>query len=113
MAGVASSPGYRSLACLRPRTSSLTAINAATRRSVTAYASRPCTRAAHNHNQLWIDPDVVIHIAEAVLEQHNGPTLEQATKGFHVQRIHLPRHTEDGPSRDYLAKRFEIFERTA
>jgi putative restriction endonuclease len=64
---------------------------------------------AYDRNLLGIDPDGQIVIAPAVLEQHDGPTLEQAIKGYHGQRIRLPRHAEDRPNRDYLAERFEGF----
>lgn len=64
---------------------------------------------AYDHNLLGIDPDGHIHIAGTVLEQHDGPTLEQAIKGYHGARIRLPRHADDRPHRDYLAERFEEF----
>lgn len=68
---------------------------------------------AYDRNLLGIDPDGIVHIAGSVLEQHDGPTLEQAIKEFHGRRIQLPRHAEDQPNRDYLAERFELFERAA
>ena len=64
---------------------------------------------AYDHNLLGIDPDGKIHIAEAVLEQHDGPTLEQAIKGYHGKTIRLPRHLEDRPDRAALEVRFEEF----
>ena len=64
---------------------------------------------AYDRNLLGIDPDGIVHIAEAVLAQHDGPTLEQAIKEYHGRRIHLPRHAQDQPNRDYLAERFEMF----
>jgi putative restriction endonuclease len=64
---------------------------------------------AYDHNLLGIDPDGTIHIAEAVLEQEDGPTLEQAIKGYHGQRIRLPRHAEDRPDREALEERFGEF----
>lgn len=53
---------------------------------------------AYDHNLLGIDPGGRIHIAEAVVDQHDGPTLEQAIKGYHGQNIRLPRHADDRPS---------------
>ena len=64
---------------------------------------------AYDRNLLGIDPDGVIHIAEAVLAQQDGPTLERGIKAFHGQRIQLPRQEEDWPNREYLAERFEMF----
>ena len=66
--------------------------------------------AAYDRNLLGIDPDGGIHIAQSVLDQHDGPTLEMAIKEYHDRRIHLPRHVEDRPRRDYLAARFEVFQ---
>jgi putative restriction endonuclease len=67
--------------------------------------------AAYDRNLLGIDPDGIIHIPDAVLKQHDGPTLEKALKGFHGARISFPRHTDDRPNRNYLAERFELFQR--
>ncbi|WP_338115191.1 HNH endonuclease [Thiocapsa imhoffii] len=64
---------------------------------------------AYDRNLLGIDPDGGIQVAPAVLEQHDGPTLEQAIKGYHGQRIRWPRHAEDRPNREALAERFEGF----
>ena len=64
---------------------------------------------AYDRNLLGIDPDGGVHLADALLAEHDGPTLEHALKGFHGRRIHLPRQAEDRPDRDFLAKRFEAF----
>ncbi|MFB1487689.1 MULTISPECIES: HNH endonuclease [unclassified Thiocapsa] len=64
---------------------------------------------AYDRNLLGVDPDGRVVVAPAVLKQRDGPTLEQAIKGYHGQRIRLPRHEEDRPNRDYLAERFEGF----
>jgi putative restriction endonuclease len=69
--------------------------------------------AAYDRNLLGIDPDGQIHIAPSVLEQHDGPTLEMAIKEYHEHKIHLPRHVEDRPKRDYLAERYELFQKAA
>ncbi|WP_242471040.1 hypothetical protein [Thiocystis violacea] len=60
---------------------------------------------------MGIDPDGRIVIAESVLAQHDGPTLEAGTKGLHGQQIQLPHHERDRPNRDYLAERFDVFRR--
>lgn len=69
--------------------------------------------AAYDRNLLGIDPDGVIHVAEAVLDQHDGPTLEAGIKGFHGRRLRLPRHADECPNRDFLAERFEAFRHSA
>ena len=68
---------------------------------------------AYDRNLLGIDPDGQIVIAESVLGQHDGPTLEAGIKGLHGQQIRLPHHEKDRPNRDYLAERFEMFRRVA
>ncbi|WP_295409675.1 HNH endonuclease [uncultured Thiocystis sp.] len=68
---------------------------------------------AADRNRLGIDPDGRIVIADSVLRQHDGPTLEAGIKGLHGQKIRLPRHDGDRPNRDYLAERFEAFRRVA
>ena len=64
---------------------------------------------AYDHNLLGIDPDGKIHVAESVLEQHDGPTLEQAIKAYHGQRIRLPRHVADRPDQAALEVRYGEF----
>ncbi len=64
---------------------------------------------AYDRNLLGIDPDGRIVVAESVLKQHDGPTLETAIKALHGQMIRLPHHDKDRPNRDYLAERFDAF----
>lgn len=64
---------------------------------------------AYDRNLLGIDADGRIHIAEAVLDQHDGPNLEAAIKDYHGRHIYLPRHLADRPARELLAERFEEF----
>lgn len=66
---------------------------------------------AYDRNLLGIDPDGRIVVAESVLGQHDGPTLETAIKALHGQQIRLPHHERDRPNRDYLAERFDAFRR--
>ncbi|WP_295448440.1 HNH endonuclease [uncultured Thiodictyon sp.] len=68
--------------------------------------------AAYDKNLLGIDADGIVHIPTAVLKQNDGPTLEKAIKAFDGARIHLPRHSDDRPNRDYLAERFDLFQRS-
>ncbi len=66
---------------------------------------------AYDRHLLGIDPDGRIIVADSVLNQHDGPTLETTIKALHGQTIRLPRHDGDRPNRDYLAERFEAFRR--
>jgi putative restriction endonuclease len=67
---------------------------------------------AYDRQLLGIDSDGVVHIADYVLDQRDGPTLEKALKGFHKAKIRMPRHARDAPDRDFLAERFEGFLRS-
>lgn len=68
---------------------------------------------AYDQNLLGIDPDGIIHIAQSVLDQHDGPTLEMAIKNYNGSAIRLPHRSSDRPNRDYLAERFDAFQRLA
>jgi putative restriction endonuclease len=64
---------------------------------------------AYDRSLIGIDPNGRVVVAPGVLEQNDGPTLEQALKGYHGKRIRLPRQDEDRPNRDALAQRFAEF----
>jgi putative restriction endonuclease len=68
---------------------------------------------AYDQNLLGIDPDGVIHVAQRVLDQSDGPILEHGIKGYHGQRIRLPRSNDDRPNPGYLAEHFEAFRRVS
>jgi putative restriction endonuclease len=69
--------------------------------------------AAFDANLIGIDPDYRIHIAEALLEMHDGPMLEQGIKALQGQLLRLPLHRQAWPDRDRLAVRFDAFLRAA
>jgi putative restriction endonuclease len=64
--------------------------------------------AAFDAHLIGIDPDFRIHVADRILDQRDGPTLE-AMKKLHENRIYLPSRGQDRPDRDRLAMRFELF----
>ena len=64
---------------------------------------------AYDRNLIGIDPDYVVHVGDSLLSTSDGPLLENGLKGFHGAHLHLPKHDEDRPNRDYLARRFEQF----
>lgn len=64
---------------------------------------------AFDQDLLGIDPDGIVHVADAVLAETDGPTLEAAIKAFHGKRIRFPHDAASHPDRDYLAVRFEAF----
>ena len=52
---------------------------------------------AFDRNLLGIDPEGVVHIAERLLREIDGPMLRTGLQGFHGARIALPRRPEDRP----------------
>lgn len=67
--------------------------------------------AAYDRDLLGIDPDGVVHLAEEVLAQSDGPVLSQGLQQFHGRQIRLPRDAANQPNREFLAERFEQFRR--
>lgn len=66
---------------------------------------------AFDRNLLGIDPDCVIHIADRLLHEIDGPMLRTGLQGFHGADISLPRREEDRPDPARLERRFEVFAR--
>lgn len=69
--------------------------------------------AAYDADLIGIDPDHRIHVAERLLDLHDGPMLELGIKGLKGQRIRLPGDERLAPDRDRLALRFERFKTAA
>jgi putative restriction endonuclease len=68
---------------------------------------------AYDRNLLGIDPDGVVHIAQRLLQEHDGPMLREGLQGFHGAPIQLPRRAADRPDPSRLATRFERFARVS
>jgi putative restriction endonuclease len=68
---------------------------------------------AFDRNLLGVDPDGVIHIADRLLREIDGPMLRTGLQGFHGDRIALPRRSEDQPDPVRLETRFERFVQAA
>jgi putative restriction endonuclease len=64
---------------------------------------------AFDRNLLGIDPEGVVHIADRLLREIDGPMLRTGLQGFHGERISLPRSPEDRPDPVRLHTRFERF----
>jgi putative restriction endonuclease len=69
--------------------------------------------AAFDANLIGIDPDFRIHVADRLLDIHDGPFLELGLKQIDRTLIEMPRRIEDRPDRDRLALRFGEFRKTA
>ena len=68
---------------------------------------------AFDRNLLAIDPDRVVHIADRLLRQIDGPMLRTGLQGFHGGRIALPQQPTERPDPHRLALRFERFTKAA
>jgi putative restriction endonuclease len=68
---------------------------------------------AYDANLLGIRPDLVIELSQALLDTHDGPTLEHGLKGFAGKTIHPPRRAKDHPAPEHLEARYAIFRRSA
>jgi putative restriction endonuclease len=68
---------------------------------------------AFDRNLLGIDPGGVVHIAERLLREIDGPMLQTGLQGFRGTRIALPRRPDDRPDPVRLQTRFERFSHAA
>ncbi|WP_298235637.1 HNH endonuclease [uncultured Azohydromonas sp.] len=68
--------------------------------------------AAFDAHLIGIDPDYIVHVAERLRAQNDGPMLE-ALKRLHGSRLHLPQRSHDRPDQDRLARRFREFKAAA
>jgi putative restriction endonuclease len=62
---------------------------------------------------IGIDADFRTHVADRLLEIHDGPFLEIGLKSIDRTPIAMPRRRADWPDRDRLALRFEQFRKVA
>lgn len=51
---------------------------------------------AFDRNLLGIDPAGVVHIADRLLREIDGPMLQTGLQGFHGERISVPRRSRTG-----------------
>jgi putative restriction endonuclease len=58
---------------------------------------------------LGIRPDGTVHVSRRLLEAVDGPTLDQALKGFHGQPVTKPADRRHWPDADKIAARYERF----
>jgi putative restriction endonuclease len=64
---------------------------------------------AFDRNLLGIDPRGIVHIADRLLREVDGPMLLNGLQGFHGEAIVLPRRPEERPDPERLESRFERF----
>ena len=68
---------------------------------------------AFDANLLGISPDLTVSLAPRLLDDEDGPMLENGLKAFHGSRITVPRREADHPSREYLEERYATFHAVA
>ena len=68
---------------------------------------------AFDRNLLGIDPTGVVHMADRLLREIDGPMLRTGLQGFHGALIALPRRPQDRPDPARLETRFDQFVQAA
>lgn len=68
---------------------------------------------AYDRNLLGVDPEGVVHIAQRLLEEIDGPMLRMGLQGFHGAAILQPRLLQEKPDPRRLEIRFDQFSRAA
>jgi len=67
--------------------------------------------AAFDQHIVGIDPDLIVHVREDILDEQDGPMLLHGIKETHRKRLCvIPKSRADRPSREGLAERFARFE---
>ena len=66
--------------------------------------------AAFDQNIVGIDPDLIVHVRNDILDEQDGPMLRHGIQEMHRQRLRVvPKSEGDRPSRDGLEERFARF----
>lgn len=66
--------------------------------------------AAFDRNIIGIDPRLVVHVREDILEEIDGPMLEHGLKETHGEKLRvIPAKVADRPATEILERRFETF----
>jgi putative restriction endonuclease len=60
---------------------------------------------------LAVRPDLVIQIRRDILNEEDGPMLRHGLQGFQGARIIVPRPRGLHPDQEFLAERYELFQR--
>jgi putative restriction endonuclease len=68
---------------------------------------------AYDRNLMGIDPEGVVHIAERLLHEIDGPMLRTGLQGFHGAAILQPRQADEQPDPERLGVRFGQFQAAA
>ena len=69
--------------------------------------------AAFDSHLVGVRPGGLIVVRSDLLRETDGPMLRHGLQGLNGQKIETPIRSELRPSEDFLARRFELFLRTA
>jgi putative restriction endonuclease len=58
-----------------------------------------------------VNPDLIVQVAPAILDEPDGPMLRHGLQAFHGERLRVPRRTVLQPNREFLAERYEWFKK--
>lgn len=64
---------------------------------------------AYDRNLMGIDPDGLVHVAERLLREQDGPMPRTGLQGFHGAAIFQPKRHDDRPDPARLAVRYGAF----
>ncbi|MFH0982860.1 MAG: hypothetical protein V2A79_15160, partial [Planctomycetota bacterium] len=67
--------------------------------------------AAYDGNILGVTPDLKVQVRLDVLEEKDGPMLQWGLQHFHGADLYVPRRPDWQPNREYVASRYEAFQR--
>jgi len=62
-------------------------------------------------NITGITPDYVVEVRKDILEEHDGPMLKHGIQELQGQNLYVPRISDFKPNREFLAIRYEVFEK--
>ena len=69
--------------------------------------------AAFDRYLIGVTPDLEVTVRLDVLQEIDGPMLQDGLQGFQGRRIHVPRADHLKPNRDFLAERYALFRRAS
>lgn len=68
---------------------------------------------AYDQNMLGVSPDYRVHIATDLLAEEDGPMLRHGLQEMDGTALTLPEYSQDAPSQENLAWRFDRFRQVA
>ncbi|GAB4116564.1 MAG: HNH endonuclease [Acidobacteriota bacterium] len=69
--------------------------------------------AAFDRHFLAVNPDYRVEVRADILEEEDGPMLEHGLQDLHLTRIHCPSAPNLRPGREFLERRYALFQQAA